>query len=184
LGKNIATIMLYKKAITFGIRVVIFAGIIAVIIAAAIPVLRKHSPGFNWIFSPTDLYKPLSVSTIDLGKEGQSYQISFENKYPGLHCFAIQVANPRSTTTAYEGDFVLRLEIRHDHKPVLSKLIHGPSDPYGSQKSGFAVLWYRAPLDLPLREPLEAEITVVKADQAFVAKHGMPELVVRKLSDE
>ena len=176
--------MPHKKAIIFGIRVVIFTAIIAVIISAAIPVLRKHSPGFNWTFSPADLYEPLSVSTIDLGKEGQRYQVSFENKYPGSHCFAIQLANPQSTATAYEGDFVLWVEVRHDHKPVLSKLMHGPGNPYRGHKSGFVVLWYRAPLDLPLREPLEAEITVVKADWAFVAKHGMSELVVKKLSDE
>ena len=176
--------MLQKKAIIFGIRVVIFAAIIGLIIAAAIPVLRKQSPYFNWIFPPTDLYNPLSVSAIDLGKEGRSYQVRFENKYPGLHWFAVQVANPQSTGTGYEGDFVLRLEVRQDHKPVLSKLIHGPSYPYWNDKSGFVVLLYKAPLVLPLREPLEAEITVVKADRAFAAKHGVSELVVRKLSDE
>ena len=153
-------------------------------VAASIPTLRRNSTTFNWLFSPSDLYSRLAVSTIDLAKEGERYHVTFENRYPGLHWFAIQVEEPPAAGKAYEGEFILRLEVNSNGKPILSELVEGPGDPYLSREGGFVLHRYRVPGDLPLRETLNAEITIVKASETFESKHGLSELVVKKLSDE
>ncbi len=139
---------------------------------------------FNLFFPATDLYEPLAVSEIDFAKEGQSYQIDFDNKYPGLHMLAIRVSNPPQILEEYEGSFILRLLLSKDGKNILSESIEGPGSPFWSDRSGFVIKHYRVPEELPLGEPLKAEITVIRADQGFEAKYGTSEIVVKKLSDE
>ena len=172
--------MQHRKIIFYG-SVIVFLSVAA---AATVPALQKSSPAFNWLFSPSDLYEPLAVTSIDLAKEGQIYQVNFENKYPGLHWFAIQAEKPTSGATGYEGDFILQLEVRRKEELLISELIKGPGSPYWSHKSGFSIHWYRSPDSLPLREPLEVKLSVVRADKVFAEKHGQFNFVVSKLSDE
>lgn len=168
-------------------RVSIVVGLIVIAGAvASLPVLRQHSPMFNFIFSPSDLYLPLAAADVDLSQENRTFTLQFENKYPGLHWVAIQVEKPTTTGEGYSGAFVLNLEISHDKTPLVKETIKGPGNPFwgGPNRSGFALHWYRSPADIPLGEQLTATVTVVQGDAAFQKRYGGGKLVVSKLSDE
>lgn len=146
--------------------------------------LRQTSTLFNMIFTPPDWSVPLATTSIDFGKNGQIYLLNFQNKYPGLHWFEVRVAKPSTYfSEGYKGDFELLLEIKSEGKIIESKTIKGPGGPFSGEKEGFAMFWYRVPNTLPLRKPLEAKITVLKADNEFFARYGTTELAIRKLSD-
>lgn len=170
-----------KRIITASLVLVVLLGVFASTVA-----LRRHSPLFNLIFSPSDLYRPLAVTSIDLSQENAVYKVQFQNKYPGLHWIAIEVEKPNTTVEGYSGNFVLNLEVSDRGATLVKETIKGPGSPFwgGMSRSGFAIHWFRSPNNLPLREPLTATVTVVRGDSAFQAKHGVSKLVVSKLSDE
>lgn len=171
-----------KDKQTFG--VVVIAVVLTLFIAVGVPALRKTSPVFNILVPPTDLYSPLSASPVSLADEGQRYLRRFENKYPGQYWIAIRVNSLAALDAVDVGDFVLRLDVSTDNRQVFSNRIEGPFERYERADSGFAVYRYRVPEDLPIREPLTATLTIVRADEQFESAYGPSELVIKKLSDQ
>jgi hypothetical protein len=166
-------------------RIIIGVGVVAMIaIWLSVPHFRKTSVLFNFLFTPSDWATPLAKAKIDFGATGKTYEFEFENKYPGLHWFEVQVEKPGSVAYGYKGDFVLSLEIISKDQTIVKKIIKGPGSPYAGPDEGFEIYWYRAPSNLPLREPLKARIEIVQGDPSLFKNYGSTEIVVRKLSDE
>ena len=168
-----------KKAIQYTVLVFV----IFFLVPLGLQQLRKTSPLFNMLFAPSDWSVPLAVAGIDFNLQGKTTILNFENKYPGSYWFEVRVTNPIPETERYQSDFELLLEIKREGKMIASEVIQGPGSSFADIEKGFAIFRYSSPNDLPLREPLEGSVTVIRADPKFASAYGEATLAIRKLAD-
>jgi hypothetical protein len=168
--------------------------IIALVVILSIPMgyytLRKTTPFFNFLFPPQDLFTPLASASVDFKNTGNTYTLDFQHIYPGNHGFDIKVEKPLEGNSRFcAREYELQIDVLNKGKVVKSKTIKAPCNETvrnnlkttGSSQNRF---WYSVPRDLPMGEPLQASIKVIKADLDFDRYHGKAIVVARKFSDE
>lgn len=144
--------------------------LVSIVLAVAFgSYLRKTSPLFNLLFSPSDLYEPLAISEITVSEGGAKIAKEFSNKYPGSHTVGILVSNPTSVGESYDMDFTVKIQIAENGIIKEDKVISEPYFPFWGAKSnsGIALLHYRVPDDLPLNSNQEVIVTIEKPSQLF-----------------
>ena len=148
--------------------------------------LRKTSPGYNFFFTPEDLYSNLASSPFDLTKAGYSAKLHFSSKYPGNHWVALIVDKPAQHFPNYGSDFSVKVTIRKNGTVIAESIaktsnlwFHGRHG-----KSGFALATFKVPEHWAVDDDLVASAKVLKASPFFQEKYGEQTLVVGKYSDE
>lgn len=164
-------------------------GLLALLVGIllVVPYLRAHSPLFNFIFSPPDLYMPLGETEISLAQTGHTYTIPFRPIYPGNHTVDVLVQRPTEISEPYKGDYTLLCQFAgSDGRVVQETVIQGGGYPFwgASENSGLTIHWFEVPSDVPRGESFVLNVTVKRPDQNFEKRHGKTRLVVRKRSDE
>lgn len=168
-------------------RLIIPVGLLAVLLIGGISYLRESSPLFNLFFSPSDLYSSLDEQELNLSNEMESHSLSFEAKYPGNHAIFIDVSKVIPIGEKYGGEYLIKVEITDaKNLPLISETVSTPAYSFwrGRLPGGIALLAFDAPEDVPLKQPLVANILVLKSDSEFQERLGPLTLVVRKYSDE
>lgn len=163
--------------------------LIGVFIVVSVPIhyyLRSNSVAYNFFFSPDDLYNNLSSSGFDLSVAGSAADMQYMHKYPGNHWIAVLVEKPDRTPTSYNDDFQVTLQVSNEEGVLLNKSLSDSSFWFygGSERSGFVLINYKVPRDLPANVPLLAKLVVHKASPDFKIKYGNQRLIISKFSDE
>ena len=163
--------------------------LIGVFIVILVPIhyyLRSNSVAYNFFFSPDDLYDNLASADIDLSTVGSSINLQYMHKYPGNHWVAVLVEKPDRTPASYNDDFEVTLQVIHEGNVLLNRSLSNSSFWFygGAERSGFALINYKVPRDLPANIPLSAKLVIQKASSDFRSKYGDQRLIISKFSDE
>lgn len=167
-------------------KVGIIIAVCLLIIVISHKYLRTNSPMYNLVFSPSDLYNSLADDAFNLSNERLTKEFKIVHKYPGHYCIALIVENPVGSGVKYDSVFLLNISFIKNDKVVLARIVSDTSFWFwgGKEKSGFILMTYDTPRQLPVGVPLVAKIKVLKADSQFNFKYGLPKIIIRKLSDE
>jgi hypothetical protein len=163
--------------------------LIGVFIVVSVPIhyyLRSNSVAYNFFFSPDDLYDNLASSGINLSVHGGAVDLQYMHKYPGNHWIAVLVEKPDRTPASYNNDFEVTLQVSNKEDVLLNRSLSDSGFWFygGSERSGFALINYKVPRDLPANIPLVAKLVVKKASPDFQSKYGDQRLIISKFSDE
>ena len=106
----------------------------------------------------------------------------FRHKYVGKHVVGVLTSKPvPQGVPSYRATFQLSLKCLAKGKLTFDKQIHGISAPWWSRsESGFTLIDYNVPKDLPLEEEVECVVAVDVADPEFEGQYGPLRLFVRK----
>jgi len=164
----------------------LFCGIAFAVIALSVSYLRKTSTSFNFFFSPKDLYSELAISDFDFSGTQSERNLDFIHKYPGNHQISILVENPAEITEPYVTDFIVRIAIYNKTEKLLERISSDSNRMFwgGATNSGFSLLHYKVPDDLPIGVELRANIVITEPDLDFESRYGKQRIRISKFSDE
>ena len=168
------------------IRNGILVTIIIIFVFAAHSHFRKTSTTYNYIFSPSDLYRHLSTANFDLSETGLSKSLEITHKYPGNHRVAILVEKPVDPGVLYDSDFIVKISISNGNDILFERTVSDSSAWFhgGNENSGFTLMNYKISNELLLGVPVSAKIKVIKRSTEFTSKYGKQHIVINKTSDE
>ncbi len=144
--------------------------------------LESVRPLYMLIAPPADLYKPLAISPAVLDVNAARYHFSFEHKYAGTHELGISVEKqiPMPVKT-YAWGAQYQVVFSVDGEILKTEIVGANPSPWWSQNSsGFSLLRYEVPSDLPLGKKIACEIVAVKPGQGFHSQYGSSSFFIRK----
>lgn len=135
-----------------------------------------------------DLYAPLAIA--DAKAHGKGYEMTarFENRYLGTHMIALVVENHLPIGEDYEIEQLgASLVVARNGSVVLEKTIDKPVYPFWGHLgdySGFALLNYEVPQDLPRGGELNCWVRLSDDGVGLMEKYGSVRLLIAKVSDK
>lgn len=166
-------------------------GVLAIVVVAIAvtrqPILeRRYAESARLLYMliapPADLYSPLAASPAVLDEKAASYRFVFEHKYAGTHELGVSVEKqvPMPVQT-YDWGARYRVVFYVEGKPIKTEIVGAnPSPWWGQNDSGFSLLSYEVPRDLPLGKPIICEIVTLQPGQDFHSKYGSSSFFVSK----
>lgn len=167
-------------------KICIFSIIIVIIGALLHTYLRGHSAMYNLLFPPSGLYTNLAESSFNLSTIGLTKEFTIVHKYPGRHDVALLVEKPVDSISKYDSDFMLKVTVINGDKVIFERTVSDTNFRFwgGKDRSGFSLINYEVPSELPIGLPLLFKIKVLKASAHFESKYGRQNIIIKKLSDE
>jgi hypothetical protein len=144
--------------------------------------LEAARPLYMLVAPPADLYTPLVISPAVLDVSPASYRFSFEHKYAGSHKLGISVEKqvPMPVDT-YDWGARYRVVFSVEGKTLKTEIVGASPSPWWRQnESGFSLLSFEVPRDLPRGKLIACEILVLEPGQGFHSKYGSSSFYIRK----
>lgn len=169
-------------------------GVLAIVVVAIAvarqPILEGRyaesvRPLYMLITPPTDLYAPLAVSPAVLDEKTASYRFVIEHKYAGTHELGVSVEKqiPMPVRT-YDWGARYRVVFSVEGKPIKTEIFGANPSPWWRQyESGFSLLSYEVPRDLPLGKPIVCEIVALEPGQGFHSQYGSSSFYISKSAE-
>jgi hypothetical protein len=144
--------------------------------------LSRLGPLLSLVWPPDDLYTPLAEEQLVSAK--RTYFMHFAHKYVGNH--GIEIVMPAAAPVGTQGQIQLSISAKffHANKIVFQSDGKDCWPFWGINSHGFGFVRYTVPSDLPVREPLDAEITVQGDIELFLRETGVAMIQLVKMSDE
>ena len=130
------------------------------------------------LFPPADLYRPL----VDLPLESSTVSFGMTHKYAGAHEAGVITLQPMPMPLPGEPDLSAKLVARVGGKIIFSSDRISTAPWWGRSQSGFTLLRYTVPEDLPLGVSVECDLQVRQGKSLFQPQ--LARAYVRKSSEE
>lgn len=145
----------------------------------------------NVVAPPTDLYKPLINSEINISDKGKIYTYNYKHKYIGTYDIGIYLDNYSdklqfvSKDKRYKLKLKLEIKLFYKDKVYLTKVLEENYSPFsGASGSGFSLMYYKCPLDLPVNQDITCEVKVIESDDVLSNNYGPVKFYIQKISDK
>ena len=139
----------------------------------------------EWFSPPQDLYSPLIVIDIDLS-DRSNFQFSYEHRHKGPHALGLEVEYKVPLGVSrydWGGRFKVTCTAR-EGRQLQRDCGQSPSPWWGDRKSGFYLIYFSVPQDLPVAEPIECIFEVLECGTWNTDQYGDAALFVQRISDK
>lgn len=182
------TIIMRQKVI---IQSVIIIGILLVLLIATCSfrgiILRSNSPDalktlVELFIPPSDLFQPLVSQAVDISDGFLEKRFSYHHEYMGNHEIGLFLEN--FDLDLYTHILKVSARIVCDSREGLRYTSSTTSGtPFlGKDGSGFGLVTYVVPKDLPLDNEIDCTITLSEIDGDFIKKYGPARIYISRIS--
>ena len=138
-------------------------------------------PLLNHIFPPSDLYDPLAE--VEINKNKSEYSLLFSHKYVGNHALFIHTKRISDNGHLNQADISYKVTVYDNHQEIFKREQKHFSCFERIGESLNIVLWYTVPIELPVKNKLEAKIELDGNLKNFFSDHRSPKFLIKKVSD-
>jgi len=144
----------------------------------------------NFIYTfnpPKDYFDYLVNESLDISQIGTK-KFEFRNKYKGKHSVKIVLENfPDDLYFSKNNQIVWKLKFKIDFY-VKDSLVFSSTknlmEPFVGKDSGYFILIYECPKDLPINQKIICNVTIIEPDYIFTNKYGPVRFCINKMSDK
>lgn len=142
-------------------------------------------------YQPKDFYEYLVKEEVGISEKGLTRRYVFSNKYAGNHVAGILLDNfsPDLLFNPLSQKYKLKLKMEvkfyYQNEIVKTYFVDTTYSPFiGQRGSGFSLIYYKSPIDLPLKKQLVCEINIIEPDEELERLYGPIRFYISKMSDE
>ncbi len=107
----------------------------------------------------------------------------FSNNYVGNHALIILSKKISDDGHLNHTDISFKVSVYDGHQELLKRVQKGFSCFGGSGESRNIIVWYKVPIDLPVKNELEAKVELDGNLEKFLADHRSAKFIIKKMSD-
>lgn len=160
--------------------------IIFVIFGFLYAIIAKDFVFFNYLFPPTNFYKPLAESPVRFDEKGSLLKCSFANKYPGKHALLAYTESPIQMEDSFSETINATITVKQNENLIYEKNISNSRSwiKNSDGKTAFYLFNYSVPEDLPKNQKLFIEVVLLEKNYNIGKKYGKTIAVLKKISDQ
>lgn len=153
--------------------------------------LVKNLKSFrNWVSPPKDYYVPLVKDDVDISKKGITKTIGLKHKYEGNYSLGIFLEHFSDDlyyvplSKRYKLKLKMEISFYNNNILILTRNIDSSEPFIGEFGSGFALLLYKVPQEIPVNTDLVVKVTILEPDKYLFDTYGPSKLYISKMSDK
>ena len=141
---------------------------------------------FKHALVPNAAHERHELALISCGDAGSTVVFTKSHDFVGPYEIGIVVANRiPMPLPAKRPEPAFGIKARYEGSDDCLREVHGNQSPWwADDKSGFTLFLYSAPENVPLKVPVQFELSVVQASQDFEATYGPSFVYCSKYSDK
>ncbi|NOU22597.1 MAG: hypothetical protein HOO93_12600 [Methyloglobulus sp.] len=179
------------------IKILLSIGLFLVALTILVYMLRKPvlkgqifsilRPWYALILPPDDLYENRVKNLVIPFEIGEPYQFEFHHKYAGRYELGFITQQPLPTKyTLYDYLLTLKAQFFLDTQMIFDPAVSNQQSArwWFDGESGFTLLTYRIPDDIPIDTTIQCVITVIEANSGYFRKEEGIKLFIRKSGEK